>query len=153
MKRNVIVCLVVALLLISCGRKGSPKPPEEFAPSPVKYLSARGTVNSVVLTWESPVTDASGEDLEDLAGFVVKRNIYDEEEDPDFDEIAEIEVRLSEEAVEQPQSQYSFSDGAVEAGQVYDYMVLPVNEDGVDGVAGTVLRVTFIGESSRVEVF
>lgn len=150
------VCVVLLVLAVSCGKKGSPKPPEAIAPSPVKYFALRGTVDSVILTWQAPDEDASGNTLTDLAGFAVKRNDYVKDKRPDFEEIAEIpvaEVGEGEDADVLEPVEYSYTDTSVEPGKQYEYLVVPVNEDGVEGATTSVMRVTFVGESSVFESF
>ncbi len=146
-------------LTIACGKKTNPRAPEALAPSSVKFLTARTSVNSVDLRWEAPSTDASGDKLIDLTGFVVKRALVLPDEDPDFDIIAELPLRANEVAKTATPAEtsaakaYSFSDTNVKAGEKYQYLVLGVNEDDVEGEASSSVRVTFIGESSVIESF
>lgn len=146
----------LSVLLAACGKKGPPRPPEAIAPDPIEFFEARGTVDGVQLRWQAPQRDASGEPLTDLAGFVVQRNRYSKERSPDFEEIALIEVR-PEDGEEQAPSRkpvsYAYEDSDVQPGSQYEYMVLPINDDGVEGRPASVLRVTFIGEASVVETF
>lgn len=160
---NTILCVLVLGLAVNCGKKGDPKPPEETAPSAVKYLVARASVESVVLEWYAPTSDASGDPLINLVGFVVRRSIYEKGESPDFERIAEITYNPSESVSKQqppePTGQvdkdvgemFSYEDRQVEPGKKYEYIVLPVNEEGVEGEAAQIIRVTFTGESSLIE--
>jgi hypothetical protein len=133
--------------VISCGRKGPPKPPEDFAPSPVLNLNVEGTVSGVSLTWEAPPVDPDKdeEDLKDLRGFIVQRSPYTKENDAEFDQLGSMQV------TDPTQTKFSFVDKSPEPGKIYNYQVLPYNVDRVNGEPGQTLRVTFLGESSRVE--
>lgn len=150
---NVGICVLALCLTVACGRKGDPRPPETKAPSQVQYLKLSGEVKGVRLSWVSPVTDASGDPLIDLAEFRIKRAVVESDEKPKFVVIAEIEVPASEEAA--PSSKqgenFTYVDEDVAPGKRYEYLVLPVNQDGVSGVAPEAFRVKFAGESSLIE--
>lgn len=141
------LCLLVLIVAaIACGKKGNPRPPEEAAPSAVRSLAARGEVSGVMLSWLAPETTVEDNELRDLAGFVVRRNEYVRGERPSFEEIAE--QKLNDNPAEKA---YVFRDKDVEPGKTYEYTVTPFNVDGAEGPSATVLRVTFLGETSRVE--
>ena len=151
------VVLTMALVLgapimQACGKKGAPRPPEALAPGPVQFLSGKALVDSIVLEWQAPESNASGDPLSDLQRYVVKRSDYLKEEAPDFEELGEI---LADEVPKPASStvpaQIRFVDGTVEAGRKYEYIVVGENESGVEGGAVNVVRVTFIGESSIIE--
>jgi predicted small lipoprotein YifL len=149
--RHFIVLLtILAFILVSvgCGRKGPPKPPEDFAPEPVLNLSVEGSVSGVKLSWETPPVDPDKdeEDLKSLDGFVVERSLYSKEGDDDFDDIGRI--YLKKDATD---TKFSFNDPNVEPGKIYNYQVRPFNVDQVNGEPGQTLRVTYLGENSRVE--
>ncbi len=156
----VVSLLVLLLALSACGKKARPEPPEASAPEPVRFLLAKADVDAVILTWRAPEKDASGDSLEDLAGYVVKRSDYEKDERPDFEEIAEVEapLDLSDEAPKGEREaakkvEYVYRDTEVEAGKTYEYVVLPINDSDVEGGAAAILRVTFIGTASVIENF
>lgn len=152
-----------------CGRKSGPRPPEDTAPREVQYFIARGTVSGVSLSWYAPTKDASGDRLIDLEGFIVERSIYHQDESPDFEEIADVPAKSPEEegleeeaaqgdvvlekrqAASQQAKEYTFEDTLVQAGEHYEYVVYPYNEDGVWGRPSVTLRGRFLGESSVFE--
>jgi len=135
------------LTLSACGRKGPPKPPEDFAPNPVLNLNVEGSTSGVKLTWETPPIDPDKdeEDLKALAGFVINRSPYSKEGKDNFDQIGKLEVKLATD------TKFSFIDEKVEPGKIYNYQVRPFNVDRVNGEPGQTLRVTYLGENSRVE--
>ena len=147
------VCVFALFLTVACGRKGDPRPPETKAPSQVQYLTLAGEVKGVKLSWMSPVTDASGDPLIDLAEFRIKRAVVESDSKPKFVVIAEIEVPESEEAAPSSKqgSNFTYLDEDVAPGKRYEYLVFPVNKDGVAGVAPEAFRVKFAGESSLIE--
>ena len=169
--RTVLFLLMfIALPLLNCGKKGDPRPPEATAPDAVRYLSAEGRVDGIILSWQAPEATGSGEDLPDLAGFRIQRSDYEEDERPDFEDIGEILVSATEElsageggegltsgAVSKPKTpveqnvRYTFRDPEVQPGRRYEYVVLPFNERGVEGEFTQVLRIRFTGESSLIE--
>lgn len=151
--------LLVLSLCLACGRKGSPKPPEATAPSPVQFLVATGQLSSVTLSWQAPKTNAQGKDLVDLDQFVVVRDEFVRGEDPDFEEVGNVKFEGYEElpadgspdVVQRKTKQYAFVDDKVELGKSYSYMVLPENGSGVRGQPSSVLRVRFTGETSVID--
>ncbi|MCB0346309.1 MAG: hypothetical protein KDD66_14415 [Bdellovibrionales bacterium] len=154
MKRFCIVLLLAGAL--ACGRMGPPRPPEDFAPAALKAFEVRGTVGGVVLRWNAPESTAAGDPLEDLLGFSVKRSSFEVGESPDYDELVFVEFNSEEPAAEPENVKtaklFEYNDKAVEPGKVYDYLVVPVNERGVEGEIPGKARVTFIGQSSIIEL-
>ncbi len=154
MKRRVfkIVLLLILGMMISCGRKGAPKPPEDIAPVPVKYLTAKGEVDAIVLSWNVPDETAKGEELIDLAGFIVKRNVYEAGEQVDFEEIADIPFVYDVQVPLKDTPKVEFRDEDVEAGVRYQYQVVGYNEDGVEGEFGNIISVLYVGTSTVPEI-
>lgn len=149
--RDFIILLTILAFIFSafgCGRKGTPKPPEDFAPDPVLNLNVEGSVSGVKLSWEAPPVDPDKdeEDLKALDGFVVQRSPYSKEGNDDFDDLGRVPV-----SKDPMNTKYSFSDKNVEPGKIYNYQVRPFNVDQVNGEPGQTLRVTYLGENSRVE--
>lgn len=158
MKKLMAAVIAAAVLSFGCGRKGPPRPPEEFAPAALGAFEVEGTVSGVVLRWAAPSSTAAGDPLDDLAGFSVMRSVYERGEAPDFVELEFVEAPGTEAAPaaaggEQPQVEvFQYVDQQVEPGRIYDYMVVPVNERGYEGEFPGRVRVTFIGTSSVIEV-
>ncbi len=147
-----VICLLM-LLVLACGKKTAPRPPEALAPAPVKLLSAKASVDALILKWDAPSANASGDRLIDLKGFIVKRADADTGDDLDFDVIAELGLDKSDAKRADTSKSYLYRDSKVEPGKKYQYLVVGVNEDDVEGAASTSIKVTFIGESSIIENF
>ena len=162
---------MLVLVAIGCGRKNSPKPPEDFAPDPVLNFNIVGNVNGVLLSWEAAAVDPDkdDEDVKELGGFSIQKSPYSKNDDTDFDEIGVVtpDQGVAVAATPTPAAaataapvgapvadntvSYSFLDKDVKPGMIYNYQVLPKNTDGVKGEAGQTLRATFLGENSRIE--
>ncbi len=141
--------LILTAPLIGCGKKGNPKPPESTAPTSVVSLTATGEISAIVLSWEAPDTNVNGDQLTDLAGFVVRRSPVLKDTDPEFETVAEL--TLEDVKGEGTPPRFSFKDTGVLPGKRYQYQVLAVNGDGTASSAGAGVRVTFKGESSVIE--
>ena len=146
-------CTLTILFLLTvatgCGRKADPRPPEAFVPAPVRFLSAMGTVDAVTVSWFAPEKDASGEPIESLNGFRVEKAAVDAGEVQDFENVAEIP--LDSETID-PGRTYSYHDTAVRPGRTYEYAIIPISAEGDAGMVGNRIRVTFVGQSSVVEL-
>jgi hypothetical protein len=142
-----LMIFAVFFAATGCGRKGPPKPPEDFAPNPVLNLNIEGSVSGIKLSWEAPPTDPDKdeEDLKALKGFVVEKCLYSKDGEDDFQEIGEIQIKLATD------TKFTFIDTKVEPGKIYNYQVRPFNVDQVNGEPGQTLRVTYLGQNSRVE--
>ncbi len=55
-----LTTLGIGLLLLGCGRKGAPVPPNVIIPPPVGDLKAQVMGNEVRLTWSTPQGENSG---------------------------------------------------------------------------------------------
>jgi hypothetical protein len=75
--RGAAAILLLAVPLLSCGRKGPPRPPEDILPATISDLSAVSVPNGVQLSWSRPSLYADGSRMTDLAGFVVNRAVGD----------------------------------------------------------------------------
>jgi hypothetical protein len=146
--RNAIFFGLV-LSVVSCGRKGPPKPPEDFAPKPVVNPLLQGSVDGVVLSWTVPEVDPEADEEDEippLAGFVIQKGDVQAGIEPEYEELVELGLKGPEE------TNYTFTDTKVEPGKTYIYQIRPVNSEGVSGEATVSLRATFIGENSKIEL-
>ncbi len=159
-----VVLFFLLIFALACGRKGNPRPPEAIAPSSVRYLTATGEVGGILLTWEAPFMDNSGDELTDLAGFKIKRADFIPDETPDYETIGTvaavrppappeptIETAPPPPPVDTPPVRYEYRDATAKPATRYVYVVVPFNDDGVEGAVTSLLRVTFSGETSVIE--
>ena len=155
--KKLLVILFISLILISCGKKSFPVPPEVTAPSPVIDLTAKGQVDGIVLSWKSPLTNARGDELYNLRGFVISKQRNISSRKTNLKKLIEIPVIKEGDQDyilrELEQKVFTFKDSDVTPGEQYFYVVRPVNESGVQGRALRTLSVTFIGESSSIDFF
>lgn len=56
-----------------CGKKGDPRAPELAMPETIRDLRGEAAPGGIVLTWTRPLRYVDGNELRDLAGFVVFR--------------------------------------------------------------------------------
>jgi hypothetical protein len=138
--------IVAAIALAGCGKKGSPVPPEEGAPSAIKSVNVSGLVTGVNFAWQAPETTAEGDDEPELAGFYLYRSDVIKGERPDFEEIAAIDLLASPD-----QKNFIYLDKDVLPGKSYDYQIRAVNVDQIESPPGKTIRVTYLGESSVIE--
>lgn len=151
---RIIFIIALVSLVSACGRRSDPKPPEVTAPKPVRFLTAKGDVNAVSLSWQAPEENAHGDPLIDLAGFVIHRAEFDEDKTPRYKKIGEVEIERNAET-DAPnytaKTIFNFRDTNVTPGVRYQYLIAPINDDDVEGEAPQIVRVLFAGESSTIE--
>ncbi len=145
--RSSIIVLLLTLSLFACGRKSQPKPPEERAPAPVREAKIEPRSSSLVLKWKAPIETASGDEILYLDTFDVLRKVNRKNVSPDYREIAVINVKEDEVS----DFEYQFEDREVELGTVYEYLIVPRDGEGIEGVPQLSLRVSFLGAGSLVE--
>ncbi len=170
--------LILAAIFTACGKKGSPKPPEFFAPDTVEFFQASGSVDGVTLQWQEPSKKANGDDLDNLSYFIVKKRLYEGEDSDSFEEIATIAAVKDEPVLDASGStstpdkkkkpgfagmnkqksepakkakQYSYVDRNVQPGKKYEYVVTAENDESVEGATSTTIRITFVGDASIIE--
>lgn len=135
----------ISFLWLGCGRKGSPRPPQQPLPAAVKDLSYRIDDDLVKLSWTVPVADdhaASAPAAVKLLRF--KQSIEESncEKCPiRFIEIADLPVPMNR-AERSPSSTMSFTD-VLERGNRYIYKVIVYNQDGVGGKDSNTIEFSF----------
>jgi hypothetical protein len=144
MMRQIALFIFVVVVLWShaCGRKGDPRAPELATPKVIQNLNARTGPDSVTLTWSRPTEYIDGQELKDLAGFVIFRK----ELSPSCLDCPVPYRQLTTVFVEDRQKfikekQYRFVDQEVRPQAVYRYRVSSQLSDGSLG-----------GPSNEVEV-
>jgi len=131
MKPLLIVVLLIAAMTSACGKKSDLRAPELAAPKPINNLSARPAPDGVTLTWNRPTEYIDGNEIKDLASFVIFRK----EIAPNcldcpvpYRQLRIVNVEDREKFVKQ--KQYRYDDQEVRANAVYRYRVSAQLFDG-----------------------
>lgn len=125
--------LTLLIVFSGCGKKGELRYPEFYSPAKVDDFRVKRDGAEVVLSWTSPKQTASGNVLKDLSLYYVKRAPFAlRPHEYDFDTIAEVTVDTDREIREGPLS-YEYRDKTIGSNDDYQYMIVPVNADGVEG--------------------
>jgi hypothetical protein len=145
----VLAMASLTVSLSSCGRKSGVKPPEEGAPGPVIFPRLEARSNSVLLLWLPPRETAGGDEIVDDLRYEILRRPVGKDVFQRFDEIAIIETDSSE---ERPANKsFEYEDFDIQQGKQYEYLIVPRDSYGYEGIPDVRLRVTFIGAASVVE--
>jgi len=129
--RVVIVALLAPLLLVGCGRRGSPVVPVLVEPSAPVDFQAQVQRRTVILTWSRPATNVDGTPLKSLDAFRISR----QQQAPQtgaLSVIATVKADQPTNAVVSG-SRYAFTDERVEVGARYGYQIESVNRRGIIG--------------------
>ena len=145
----VLLVLATAPGVVGCGRKSGPKPPEATAPSEVLFPAAGASTSGVTLTWQPPAMDQTGGTSQFLTGFRIFRGEFTKGKDTSFSLLKEIELNPDQQP---PLTDFNFIDSAVQPGKTYDYAIVAINDEGSGGRVSQVIRVSFRGTSSSIEM-
>ncbi len=131
MKRIILLALLLVASAAACGKKSDLRAPELVAPKPINNLSARPVPDGVTLTWNRPTEYIDGNEIKDLASFVIFRK----EISPScldcpvpYRQLRIVNVEDREKFVKQ--KQYRYDDLEVSATAVYRYRVSAQLFDG-----------------------
>lgn len=131
MKPLLMVVLLIAAITSACGKKSDLRAPELAAPKPINNLSARPAPDGVTLTWNRPTEYIDGNEIKDLASFVIFRK----EIAPNcldcpvpYRQLRIVNVEDREKFVKQ--KQYRYDDQEVRANAIYRYRVSAQLFDG-----------------------
>jgi hypothetical protein len=117
-----LLTLFLAIVL-GCGRKTLPRPPELVAPEVIKNLQASNAKDGIQLTWERPTRYADGSRMLDLGGFQIERSTAGGE----FVLLGSLQV-TDRDRFRQIRS-FRYLDSAVSDGNVYRYHIVSFTTD------------------------
>jgi len=116
--------ILIGSLVLGCGVKSAPVPPQLLYPARISDLHASADANGINLTWSRPMHYASGHSMHDLGSFVLLRS----QGHQPFQPLIELPVTDQERFV--PQRKFSYLDGETEVGNSYRYEVVSRTTDG-----------------------
>lgn len=171
---NKTLLLFATFIVCACGRYAKPFTPEALAPRDVVTLQARATADAIVFNWKAPDSDARGKELKSMDGYNIYRKLIVKPMDITSDDEQEFELlnsvpdthvlelkRLRDEAkakglpshrvkVDDALMHFEYVDKNLSPGQSYLYKIVPVNQDGVNGVIKNMVRVVYRGQDSQI---
>ena len=110
--------LLAAVLLLGCGVKSPPIPPQEAVPERIVSLNATSEKNGVLLSWERPDRTAGGHSMHDLGSFEIERA----EDTRAFAPLVEIPVTDQDRF--QLQQKFTYLDKDAQVGKHYRYQII-----------------------------
>ncbi|MEN8136462.1 MAG: hypothetical protein ABFS18_13145 [Thermodesulfobacteriota bacterium] len=129
MKRKIVlswaVLVVAGALLVACGKKTAPIPPQAIIPAPVSDLEYQLDENGVTLSWSPPSRSEQGERLPVIDEFLLERAVYDLR---DFCEncpvrYTKIDAIAGDEAGRRNQQKIIYREERLRPGHIYFYRV------------------------------
>jgi hypothetical protein len=111
-------------IVIGCGVKSQPIPPEAARPEKIASLEAANAKEGIRLTWDRPENYTGGAKLKDLGSFTISRA----EEGKPPAKIGDIQV--TDQGRFQVQNAFEFIDGSIVIGKTYHYQVTSSTTDG-----------------------
>ena len=131
MKGLWVLALMLATLVVACGKKGDPRAPELATPKPITNLVARSGPSGIILTWRRPTEYVDGTAIKDLASFVIFRKEVPAN-CPDcpvpYRQLTTVNVEDRDKFAQQ--KQYRYDDQEVRPSAIYRYRVSSQLLDG-----------------------
>jgi hypothetical protein len=118
------MALLGFIVMVGCGAKSRPIPPERTHPERINDLSAKPDSQGVQLTWSRPLKYSGGKSLRDLAGFRLLRA----EGDGPFSEISDLPVTDQERF--RKARRFAYIDTTAALGHSYRYAIIAETSDG-----------------------
>jgi hypothetical protein len=122
---------VLFVFAAACGKKGAPRAPELATPEPITDLKAEVQPKAVTLTWSRPTKYVDGQELRDLAGFVIFRKDVATSCPTcpaPYRELASLGVEDQERFVKK--KRFAFADQELSRDRIYSYRVFSQLRDG-----------------------
>ncbi len=136
---------VAFLCLPACGQKTLVRPPELVIPKTINNLTLEVQGKGVMLRWARVQKRAGGENLDDLAGFVVLRATRDAQgKVSDFAPVGTIAVDDRERF--RKRRKFSYTDEQLTIGVLYRYRVVAFTLDGYQGRASNTVEIMWPGQ-------
>ena len=118
-----VFATVLPNLLLGCGVKSPPIPPQQALPERIVSLSADSQASGVKLAWERPEHYAGGHKMRDLAAFEIDRA----ENTLQFEPLVEVPVTDQERF--QQQRRFNYIDSTAQVGHHYRYQIISLTKD------------------------
>jgi hypothetical protein len=122
---------LAVLAVFACGKKGDPRAPELATPETIRNLTVRQDPTGVALTWSRPARYVDGQEIKDLAGFIIfRKDISPACVDcpVPYRQLTIVNVEDQDKFIKQ--KQYRFIDEQVQAKTTYRYRVSSQLKDG-----------------------
>jgi len=137
---------VVLLCLPACGHRTIVRPPELVIPETVNDLTLAVQSKGVVLSWKRVQKRADGENLDDLAGFIIVRATQDTQgQVSDFTQLATVPVDDRERF--RKTRGFSYTDDQLTVGSLYRYRVMAFTLDGYQGKPSNTVEIVWQGQT------
>jgi hypothetical protein len=124
--RRLLAAAAAAAVLLGCGVRTEPRPPEHTMPKAPDEFSVAIEKDEVRLAWQRPRESEDGHTLDDLAGFRIERAV----DGGAFELLADVPVRDRERV--RPQNRFKWRDLEPLAGRAA-YRVRAYTDDGQAG--------------------
>lgn len=125
------IAVLLAFLVVACGKKGDPRVPELAVPETIRDLRADPGSRGIALTWSRPLRYIDGKELRELAGFVIFRKEITKA-CPDcpvpYRQLAMVSVEDQQKFIKK--SRFRFVDDEVAAQSTFRYRIFSRLQDG-----------------------
>ncbi len=123
MKRLSVILLGLLVLLVGCGRKTPPVPPNAVIPQAINNLQYNANETGATLSWTYPAQSIDGQKIENIRTFLLHKAVVAEADYCEgcpvvYDQVIKIDARNVE-----PEGRLTYVDADLEPGFHYVYMV------------------------------
>ncbi len=141
----------VTLIMSACGKKGSLVYPDMLLPAAVTSTTAIQSGSGVKIRFELPISDKTGNKLNDLAGVKINKSETDSAPESTCSSCMDgyrlfrkLYLDVLPEGVELAGNRMALLDGDVVAGKQYSYVIVPFTKEGMDGTSTSRVSVRIV---------
>jgi len=138
--------VILAVMMVGCGRKGRPVPKDAMVPRAVVNLQAKKLDGAITLSWGEPKKDLRGKKLKDLAGYKVLKKVVKPGSNDCIDCPAGFAVAVVLDKdhpvnFKEEDDRIVWSDKDLQKSGTYVYRIVPFNANGYDGTISNYVSV------------
>jgi hypothetical protein len=142
-----LLALIGLPVLVGCGVKSTPVPPEIVHPAAISDLHASADSAGINLTWSRPMHYVSGHSMRDLGGFVLLRGEGNQPLQP------LVELPVTDQERFSVQHTFSYVDEEAQVGNSYRYEIISRTTDGYTSAPSNRVQFTRIQPQLKPQNF
>lgn len=167
-----LVYIFIILFFSACGLYKAPVPPEFFAAKKIENFVIKSSGEGLILSWKAPSLDQKKNELKYIDGYKILRkgpvSELKELKQEKFvlnkfveDKHLIIQRQMKDQAIKDGKlsrkvkvddklKSFEYADDNLERQNYYSYIIIPINQGGVEGETSDLVQVFFDGVKSKI---